>query len=126
MFVGLAYLLLARSFWEGWNEKLVGVLYFFGSAGFLAAAFSQVFDSLLWQLIYFLVVIGGLFLSVYINSRSVLAVSTIFLLAHISYITSEYFADSIGWPVSLVILGFVFIGLGYGSVTIGRKYIKED
>jgi uncharacterized integral membrane protein len=55
-----------------------------------------------------------------------LALSTIFLLAHVSFITSEYFADSLGWPITLVILGFVFIGLAYFSVTINKKYIKNS
>lgn len=125
MVIGASYLLLTHSFKDGWNKHLVGALYFFGSAGFLGAAFSQVFDSVPWQLLYFLIVLGGLFLSVYTKSRSILVISTLFLLAHVSYITSEYFADSLGWPISLVILGFVFIGLGYTSVTINKRYIKD-
>lgn len=125
MVVGASYLLLAYAFHNSWNKKLIGVLYFFGSAGFLGAAFSRVFDSVPWQLIYFPIILGGLFLSAYMRSRSILVISTLFLIAHISYITSEYFADSLGWPISLVILGFAFIGLGYASITINKKYIKK-
>ena len=125
MVVGVSYLLLAYSFRGNWNEKLIGVLYFFGSAGFLGAAFSRVFDSVPWQMIYFLIVIGGLFLSTYLKSRSVLVVSTLFLIAHVSFITGKYFADSLGWPIVLVILGFIFIGLGYVSININKKYIKN-
>lgn len=125
MAIGVSYLLLAHAFRGGWNKKLIGALYFFGSAGFLGAAFSQVFDSVSWQLLYFLFVIGGFFLSVYMKSRSILVMSTLFLLTHVSFITGKYFADSFGWPISLVVLGFVFIGLGYASVNINKKYIKE-
>lgn len=125
MAVGLSYLLLAQAFRAGWNRELVGVLSFLGIAGFLGAAFSRVFDSVPWQLAFFLIVLGGMFLSVYLRSRSILAVSTLFLIAHVGYITGEYFADSLGWPISLVILGFVFIGLGYASLAINKKYIKE-
>lgn len=125
MVIGASYLLLAHAFRNGWNEKLIGVLSFFGSAGFLGAAFSQVFDSTPWQMIYFLIVIGGLFLSAYAKSRAILVVSTIFLIIHLSYITGKYFADSVGWPVSLVILGFVFIALGYISININKKYITK-
>ncbi|MDP3996807.1 MAG: hypothetical protein Q8P86_03905 [bacterium] len=124
MVVGASYLLLAHSFRESWNKNLIGVLCFFGSGGFLAAAFSQVFNSLPWQLLYFLIVLCGLFLSVYMKSRIVLIMSTLFLIAHVSYITGEYFADSLGWPISLVMLGFVFIGLGYASVAINKRYIN--
>lgn len=121
---GASYLLLAYYFRDGWNDKLIGVLYFFGILGFLGAAFSQVFDSVIWQLLYFVVVLGGLYLAVYLRNRSILIISTLFLVAHISYITSEYFANSLGWPLSLVVLGFIFIGLGYGSITINKRYIS--
>jgi len=71
MILGASYLLLAHSFCTSWNRKLVGVLHFFGSLGFLGAAFSRVFDSGFWELFFFLVVFGGLFLSVYMKSRMV-------------------------------------------------------
>lgn len=125
MVVGGSYLLLAHAFRGGWNHRLIGLLYFFGITGILGAAFSQVFDSVPWQMFYFLLVIGGLTLAVFMKSRSMLVMSTIFLIAHVGYITSEYFADSLGWPISLVILGFAFIGLGYGSLTINKKYMSK-
>ncbi|MCS7092677.1 MAG: DUF2157 domain-containing protein [Patescibacteria group bacterium] len=125
MVVGSSYLFLAHSFRNDWNKKLFGIICFLGSAGFLGAGFWQVVNYVSWQFFYFLVVLGFLRLSVYMQSRSILVVSTIFLIIHISYITSEYFANSIGWPVSLVILGFIFIGLGYASLEINKKYIKE-
>ena len=125
MIIGASYLLLAYAFRGGWNRQLLGALNFFGSLGFLAAGFSRVFDSQPWQMFYFLIVIGGLFLSAYLKTRAILLVSTLFLIAHVSYITGEYFTDSIGWPVALIILGFVFIGLGYVSITINKKYIKQ-
>jgi hypothetical protein len=125
MAIGASYMLLAYSFKDGWNSKLIGTLNFFGITGLLGVAFIQVFDSGAWELLYFLVVFGTLFLSVYLKSRIILIMSTLFLIAHVTYITSEYFADSLGWPVALVLLGFVFIGLGYASITINNKYIKQ-
>ena len=125
MVEGASYLLLAQAFRDGWNKKLLDVLYFFGSGGFLAAAFSRVFDSPPWQGFFFLIVLIGLFLSARLKNRSLLLWSTLFLIAHVSYITSEYFYDSVGWPIALVILGFVFIALGYTSITINRRYIRQ-
>lgn len=125
MIIGASYLLLAHAFRDGWNKKLVGILCFFGITSFLGTAFFQVFDSVLWQILYFIIVISGLALSVYMRSRSILVMSTLFLIAHVSYITSEYFANSLGWPISLVILGFIFIGLGYVSISINKKYISN-
>jgi hypothetical protein len=124
MVISISYFLTARSFEGTWNKELVKVLYFFGSFGFLSAAFSQVFDSVFWSLAYFIVTIGGVYLSIYLKSRLILAMSTFFLIIHVGYITGKYFADSLGWPISLIFLGFLFIGLGYGSVNIGKKYIN--
>jgi len=124
MIIGISYLSLAHAFRNGWNKKLIEILQFLGIGGFLGAAFSRVSDSTVWELLYFLIICGALFLSVYLKSRIILTISTLFLIIHVSYITNEYFADSIGWPISLVILGFIFIGLGYASITINKKYIK--
>ncbi len=124
MVIGASYLLLGYTFRGGWNTILIDILYFFGILGLLGAAFSQVFESIPWQLLYVLMLLGGLFLSVFLKSRSILVMSTLFLIAHVSYITSEYFADSLGWPLSLIGLGFCFIGLGYASIMINKRYIN--
>lgn len=125
MAVGLSYILLAYYFVGTWNDRLSRTLYFLGSFGFLGAAYSRIFDSIAWQLVYLFVILGGLFLSVLIKSRGVLISSTLFLIAYVSYITGKYFADSLGWPISLIILGMMFIGFGYASININKKYISR-
>ncbi len=126
MVIGIVYLLLSHTFRNGWNNKLVLFLDFFGILGLLGAAFSRIYGSPVWQLFYVALVFSGFMYSIYSRSRSVLIVSTLFLLGYISYITGEYFADSIGWPMALVILGFLFIGLGYVSININKKYISSN
>ncbi len=125
MIVGLSYLLLAYSWRSGWNRYLVSVLNFLGSVGFFVAAFTRVFEFDLWKLLFFGLTIGGMALAIFvIRSRLVLLISVLFLVAHFIYITNEHFADSISWPILLVILGFIFIGLGYFSISLSRKYIS--
>jgi len=124
MVIGTSYLLLAKSFRDGWNKKLLGSLYFFGISGILTAGFIKVLGSGFWELFYFAIVLICLYLSVYMRSKVILVLSTIFLIIHVSYITQEYFANSLGWPISLILLGFVIIGLGYGSVQINKTYLK--
>jgi hypothetical protein len=126
MIIGVCYLLLSYSFRNDWNKRLTEVLNFLGSAGLLIAGFSEIYDSLPWQLFYLIIVIATFGVSIYMRSRSILVTSTCALIAYVSYITSEYFADSIGWPISLVILGFIFIALGYVSIAINKKYIKGN
>ncbi|MFH1170645.1 MAG: hypothetical protein V1704_03755 [Candidatus Vogelbacteria bacterium] len=126
MIVGLSYLLLAYAWRASWNKHLVSILNFLGSVGFLGAAFNRVIEGAgFWEFLFFALAGGGMALAVFvIRSRLVLLISTLFLVVHFIYITKEYFADSIGWPILLVILGFIFIGLGYFSISLGRKYIS--
>jgi hypothetical protein len=126
MAIGLLYLYLSHKFKDRWNKYLAALLRFCGIGGFLGATFIKVLDSGIWELFYFIIILACLALSIYIKSRIVLIMSTIFLIIHLSYITSEHFADSIGWPISLVILGFIFIALGYASIVISKKYIQQS
>lgn len=123
--VGIVYILLARSFKNDWNQSLYGLLCFFGINAILGPAYTRVFDSGIWQVVFVGFIAVGLYLSIVMKSKPILTMSTLFLIAHISFISGKYFADSLGWPFVLVILGFIFIGLGYGSIRINKKYIKS-
>lgn len=125
MAVGACWLLSASAFRGGWNRPLAWVWSWLGSVAFLGAAISQVWDSVPWQVAYCFLLAGGLYASVHFKSRTLLAVTTLYLLGFVSFITSEYFADSLGWPLALVLLGFAFIGLGYGSISLGRTYAAK-
>ncbi len=124
MAIGVSDVLCGSSFQNTWNKKLVPLLYFFGSLGFFGATFSRVFDSFPWQVIFGFVLMGGFMLSAKLRSTSILVMSAIFLIAHMTYITSEYFADSLGWPLCLIILGLLFIALGQKALQFNREYVK--
>lgn len=126
MCLGASYLLYAHLFREDWNARLVPLLLFFGSIGFLGAAFAQIFDTVLMEMLYPFLAFGGMVISVSVlRSRITLTVSTFAVIAYVIYFTAEYFADSIGWPVALILLGFVVMGIGYFSISLNRKYLKS-
>ncbi len=125
MVMGVSYMLFGYAFTNTWNSKLSESLYALGSLGVLGAAYSKVFDSGVWQMLFFFIVLAGIYLSVLVKNRNILVLSTVFLVAHVSYITSKYFADSLGWPLSLILLGMIFIALGYASININKKYISS-
>lgn len=123
MFIGISYLIFGYVFRDNNYRKLVAPLNFFGSVFLLGAGFSQVFEHDLWKLLFFVMTVAGVVVSVFLKSRVILIMSTLFLIIHMVYITGEFFANSLGWPLALVILGFIFIGLGYVSININRKFI---
>jgi len=98
--------------------------YLFGSAWFLYGLFDLVQHTVI-ELTFLAVACGGVFLSTWVRSRTLLFVSTIAILAYISYFTHEHFQDSLGWPLVLILLGLVFIALSAIAIRINKRYISN-
>ncbi len=98
--------------------------YLVGSAGFYFGLFDMLKHSPV-EILFLAVACGGVFLSTWVRSRVLLFVSTVTILAYISYFTSEHFQDSLGWPLVLILLGFVFIGLSALAIRINKRYISQ-
>jgi uncharacterized membrane protein YczE len=49
----------------------------------------------------------------------------LFLVAYLIRITAQYFSNITGWPIALIFIGIVIIGLGYLAIYINKKYIKS-
>jgi hypothetical protein len=132
--IGLAYILLGYSLAKTKYAKVQSFLYFFGVPAFLGAALSLAGWRLfgtgpritnIWEIVYPALVIGTVLLSIPLKSRSFLLFGSFFLLAYIFKITSKYFADTLGWPIVLVIVGVAFIGVGYVVLHLSRKYLRS-
>lgn len=64
-----------------------------------------------------------IYLSVLIKSRAILFTTTIGLLAYIGQYTVLYFVNSVGWPISLILMGTAFILLSGFAFRIKKKYM---
>jgi len=126
--VSIAYMLLGNAFSKNERAPLQGFFYGFGIFGFLSTALAlggwSPEQNIFWELIYPGLVFGALFLSVQIKSKPFLVWGTIFLMAYILKITSEYFSSGMGWPLSLVLAGLAMIGVGYMSFSIKKKFLS--
>jgi hypothetical protein len=129
LFAGLAYMLLGYSFVGSDREVLTGWLYAFGVFGFLGAGFAlgewKPNQSLFWEAIYPGLVFGIIFISTHIKSRIFLVFGSLALGAYLTKITAEYFSDSLGWAFSLVIVGFLLMGVAYLAVRVNRRYVAQ-
>lgn len=128
--VGLAYLLLGYQFSTNrTNSSLTGWLDGFGSIGFFGAALALggyfPGQNIFWELAFPLLVTGEIVLGLRLKNRSLLVWGAIFLMAYILKITSEYFSQSLGWPLALVVAGLSLIGLGYYLFYLNRKYLLQ-
>ncbi len=129
LLLGLAYMLLAYSFAETERAALSGWLYSFGVMGFLSAALAlggwKPSQSIFWEAIYPGLVFGIIFLSTHLKSKSLLIFGSLALGIYLTKITAQYFSDSLGWAFSLVIIGFLLMGVAYLAVRLNRRYVSS-
>ena len=104
------------------HRALTPFWYCIGAIAFFGGLFSLIEDTLI-ELLFMVAACGGVFLSTYVRSRALLFISTIAMLAYISYFTNQHFIDSLGWPLMLMLLGLVLIGLSTVAIQIDRRYI---
>ena len=99
--------------------------YLFGSGWFFYGLFDLV-QHTFFELVFLAFACGGVFLSTWIHSRTLLFVCTVAILSYIGYFTAEHFQDSLGWPLVLIMLGVVFIVLSAVAVRINKRYISKS
>ena len=64
------------------------------------------------------------YLSTIFKSRTLLATGCLGLLVYVGKVTGDRFADSIGWPLALILLGILMMALGAFAVRLHRRYIR--
>lgn len=128
LLLGISYLFIGYGIQRA-SALLAQSMYAIGSAMFLGAALSlggyAPDANKSWEIIYVGLNFGILFISVFLKSRAMLVIGSLFLMGYIMKITAEYFSDSFGWPISLIISGFALIGIGYAALLVNKKYIKQ-
>ncbi len=127
---GLTLVLLGHSFRQDEHRReLTGLLYGVGTFAFLGAALSlggwEPNQSMIWELIFPGLDLCVIFLGVAIRSRTFLVIGALYLMAYILKITSEYFTEGFGWPLSLVLCGLAFIAVGYYTYHLNQKYLSK-
>ena len=131
MLLGAAYIFIAygfKSVFQNIDENdtkdkraVQNVLYGFGTLAVLGAGISigGIFD-----LLFIAFIFGAFYGSVYLKSRAMLIFGALFLMAHIIKLTSKYFVDSTGWPLALIVIGFLVIGVGYMTFYLNKKFLS--
>ncbi|MCF7845520.1 MAG: DUF2157 domain-containing protein [Candidatus Pacebacteria bacterium] len=125
--IGLTYIA------SGWlyREKLEifksfsRLLYFFGSFALIVSFFflADIYTGV-WDVIAFLFIVAIISLGVYLSEKIFIFSGAFLLVVNIITVSYRHFVDSIGWPIALILIGFLTVGVGYFSYFLSRK-IKE-
>ena len=110
LILGTSLLLTAVGVDRSGHRDISPALYLFGAIGFLYGFFDIVENTAV-EILFIAAAAGFVYLSVVLHSRMLLFVATLAILAYTGYFTGEHFADSVGWPIALIVFGLLMIGL---------------
>lgn len=107
------------------HRAIAGFWYFIGSGLLLAASF-EILENTAFDVAFLGLACFLMFVSLVVRSRALLLNGTLGVLFFLGYYTSEYFADTVGWPLALLVMGFVLIGMSKLALTLNQRFIKES
>jgi hypothetical protein len=100
--------------------RLIALGYFVGSLMAYAGLFDLVQHTAV-ELLYLAVTASVLYACVVLESRALLLTTVIAMLGFIGYYSAEHFANSLGWPITLVLMGVLFLGVGAIALKVKRR-----
>lgn len=99
---------------------LTGLGYFIGAIMAYSGLFDLVHNTAL-ELGYLAVTAGMLYVCVVLQSRALLFTTVLAMLGFIGFYTAKHFANSLGWPITLVLMGVAFLGVGTIAIRVRRQ-----
>lgn len=123
--MGISMLSLSWAVGKTAHRAMTPLWYFFGGITLLSSWWA-VFEGTFLDLSYLGLNAFLVYLSIAAASRILLFVSVLGLLGYLGYFAEEYFADAVGWPVCLIVLGLVMMGLSAYAVKLGRRIAEQN
>ncbi len=123
--IGISLLCISYAINQSRHLAIAPFWYFVGAMILMWSVFEAV-ESTPFELIYLGLSAFMVFLSTYVRSRTLLLVGTLSMLIYIGYYTAKHFANTVGWPIALVMIGIALIALSSLAVKLNNKYIKSS
>lgn len=123
--IGASILCLAYALQQSKHLAIAPFWYLVGAFILMWSVFEAV-ENTPFELIYLGLAALLIFLSTNVRSRTLLTVGTLAMLGYIGYYTAKHFANTLGWPIALVIIGIALIGTSALAVRLNNKYIKTS
>ena len=105
---------------SGRYPRLIALGYFIGSIMAYAGLFDLVQNTSL-ELVFLAVTASILYACVVLQSRALLLTTVVAMLGFIGYFSEKHFAHSLGWPVTLVLMGVAFLGIGAIAIKVKKR-----
>lgn len=103
------------------HRSITPFWYFAGSVFFLFGAF-EILENSAFEIIYFGIAAGFMYLGTVVASRTLLFSSVIALMSFTGY----FFKDSLANAFGLILMGLLLVGLSAFAMSLNRKYIQTE
>lgn len=123
--IGASLICIAYALQQSKHLAIAPFWYFIGAMILMWSVFEAV-ENTPFELVYLGLAALLIFLSTYVRSRTLLLVGTLAMLVYIGYYTAKHFANTLGWPIALVMIGIALIGMSALAVRLNNKYIKQQ
>lgn len=100
--------------------RLIAISYFIGSLMAYTGLFRLVQNTSV-ELLYLAVTASILYACVLLRSRELLLTTVIAMLTFIGYFSEKYFSNSLGWPITLILMGIIFLGIGAIAIKVKQR-----
>lgn len=122
--LGLSLLCIGWSLDRSVHKAIAPITYLVGSIAFLAALF-DIIEGTSFEVLFLGVSSALIFISTVARSRMLLFMGTLSTIGFIGYFSGKYFEHTLGWPLILMLMGAVLIGLSALAVRLNQKYIRR-
>lgn len=112
-------------------RKSAGWLYFFGLFGFFSCSlfwfepYGAQVNTVIWNIIYPIAAAAIMYASIRLQSKLFLIIGSLALTAYVLKITAQYFAETIGWPIAMIIFGLLVIGIASQANVIRQRFVRR-
>ncbi|HSH72878.1 MAG TPA: DUF2157 domain-containing protein [Methylophilaceae bacterium] len=121
--IGTSLLCIAYALSQSRHLLIAPFWYFVGSVTVLWSVFDAVRDTP-FEVLHLGLSALIIFLSTYVRSGVLILVGTVSMLSYISYYTAQHFANTLGWPIALVMIGIALIFISSIAIRLNNKFIK--
>lgn len=122
--LGSAILFLCRALDKSPHSAITPFWYFCGSMA-LMISFYDIVENKPAEILFLGLSALLVYVSTQVRSRTLLTVGTLGMIGYIGYFSGKHFSNVVGWPIALIIIGLVFIGMSALAMRLNRKYIRQ-
>ncbi|CAM2798525.1 Uncharacterised protein [Legionella steigerwaltii] len=103
-------------------QSIAGLLFFISSVTLLSVTFDVVKDKP-YEILYLGLACGLIYMAIIESSRVLLFIASLATLSFILYFSSQHFPHTIGWPITLIIIGLLLVGVSGILIKLNKKYM---